>query len=115
MTSVRAEEAAEEGLKLSKEAGIKGVVVPDFLLILGDAAAMRGDHERAKELAEEGLVLSREAGDRRMTAWCLDTLANVLGSQGDYERAKELYEEGLVLSRELGGAGAQRLLDQPGV
>jgi predicted ATPase/class 3 adenylate cyclase/DNA-binding CsgD family transcriptional regulator len=99
----RAEEAAEEGLKLSKEAGIKGVVVPDFLLILGDAAAMRGDHERAKELVEEGLVLSREAGDRRMIAWCLDTLANVLGSQGDYERAKELYEEGLVLSRELGG------------
>jgi predicted ATPase/DNA-binding SARP family transcriptional activator/DNA-binding CsgD family transcriptional regulator len=99
----RAEEAAEEGLKLSKEAGIKGVVVPDFLLILGDAAAMRGDHERAKELVEEGLVLSREAGDRRMIAWCLDTLANVLGSQGDYERAKELYEEGLVLSRELSG------------
>jgi len=108
----RAETSAQEGLKLSKEAGLKSAIAADFLIILGEAARTRGDSERAKELLEEALVLSREAGDRRCIAWLLGSLANVSSSQGDHERAKELYEEGLALSRELGGVetiGAQLL------
>jgi DNA-binding CsgD family transcriptional regulator/Tfp pilus assembly protein PilF len=100
----RAETYAQEGIKLSKEAGLKSAIAADFLIILGEAATTRGEGERAKELLEEALVLSREAGDRRCIAWSLGSLANVSSSQGDHERAKELYEEGLALSRELGGA-----------
>ena len=101
----RAKTAAEEGLKLSKEAGIEGMFVADFLIILGEVAVRtKGHNERAKELLEAALVLSRETGDRRGIAWSLGSLANMSSSQGDHERAKELYEEGLALSRELGGA-----------
>ena len=100
----RAKTAAQEGLKLSNEAGIEGMFAADFLIVLGEAEKRRGDRERAKELLETALVLSREAGDRRGIAWSLGSLANVSSSQGDHERAKELYEEGLSLSRELGGA-----------
>jgi predicted ATPase/DNA-binding SARP family transcriptional activator/DNA-binding CsgD family transcriptional regulator len=99
----RAETSAQEGLKLSKEAGLNNAIAADFLIILGEAARTRGDSERAKELLEEALVLSREAGDQRCIAWSLGSLANVSSSQGDHERAKKLYEEGLAQSRELGG------------
>jgi DNA-binding CsgD family transcriptional regulator/tetratricopeptide (TPR) repeat protein len=109
----RAEAAAQEGLKLSEEAGLKSVITADFLIILGEAAVRtKGDNERAKELLEAALVLSRETGDRRYIAWSLGSLANLSSSQGDHERAKDLYEEGLALSRELGGVetiGAQLL------
>ena len=100
----RAETVAQEGMKLSKEVGIKSAISTDFLIIQGDALRMRGDNKRAKELLEAALVLSREAEDRRSIAWSLGSLANVSSSQGDHERAKELYEEGLALARELGGA-----------
>jgi predicted ATPase/DNA-binding SARP family transcriptional activator/DNA-binding CsgD family transcriptional regulator len=101
----RAKTAAQEGLKLSKEVGIKGMFAADFLIILGEVAMRTKEHnERAKELLEAALVLSRETGDRRGMAWSLGSLANVSSSQEDHERAKELYEEGLALSRELGGA-----------
>ncbi len=100
----QAEAAAEEGLKLSAEAGLGEVVAADFQDVLGDAARHRGDYERAAKMFEESLALHRTAGDSRGVAWSLGSLANVLGDRGDYERAKELYEEGLALSRELGGA-----------
>jgi DNA-binding CsgD family transcriptional regulator/tetratricopeptide (TPR) repeat protein len=101
----RAKTAAQEGLKLSKEAGIEGMFTADFLIILGEVAVRtKGHNERAKELLEAALVLSRETGDRRGMAWSLGSLANMSSSQGDHERAKELYEDGLALSRELGGA-----------
>jgi predicted ATPase/class 3 adenylate cyclase len=100
----RAEAAAEEGLKLSAEAGLGEVVAADFQDVLGDAARHRGDYERAAKMFETSLALHRTAGDSRGVAWSLGSLANVSGDRGNYERAKELYEEGLVLSRELGGA-----------
>ena len=101
----RAKTAAQEGLKLSKEAGFEGMFAADFLIILGEVTMRtKGHNERAKELLEAALVLSRETGDRRGMAWSLGSLANVSSSQEDHERAKELYEEGLALSRELGGA-----------
>jgi non-specific serine/threonine protein kinase len=100
----RAEATAEEGLKLSAEAGLGEVVAADFQNVLGDAARLRGDYERAAELLEKGLALHREAGDTRGIAWSLGNLANVSSDRGAYERAKELYEEGLTLSRGLGGS-----------
>jgi predicted ATPase/DNA-binding CsgD family transcriptional regulator len=100
----RAQAAAEEGLRLSTEAGLGSVVTADFQNLLGDVAGIRGDYERATELLEEGLVLNRESGDGRAVAFTLANLAKVVVAQGDFKRAKELYEEGLVLSRELGGA-----------
>ena len=101
----RRQAAAEEGLKLSEEAGIEGVIAGRLPEHIGGGGEEKGDHERAKELLEEALVLSREAGDRRGIAWSLGSLANVSSSQGDHERAKELYEEGLALSREIGRRG----------
>jgi len=100
----RAESAAEEGLELSGEAEIGGVVAADLRNILGEAASHRGNHERAKELLEESLALHQEAGDRRGVAWSLGSLANASGDRGDHEGAQVLYEQGLVLARELGGA-----------
>jgi hypothetical protein len=61
----RVEAAAEAGLKLSEEARIEGVILADFKNPLGEAAWLRGDHERAAELFEESLVLHREARNRR--------------------------------------------------
>ena len=111
----RAEAAAEEGLKLSAEAGLGEVVAADFQNVLGDAARHRGDYERAAELLEKSLALHRAAEDTRGVAWSLGNLANVSSDHGNYERAKRLYEEGLALSRDLGGAeSARRLSDQPG-
>jgi predicted ATPase/class 3 adenylate cyclase len=100
----RAQAAANEGLKLSTEAGLDKVVVADFQNVLGDAARHRGDYERATELLEKSLALHRAVKDTRGVAWSLGDLANVSSDRGSYERARVLYEEGLVLSRELGGA-----------
>jgi tetratricopeptide (TPR) repeat protein len=100
----RAEATAEEGLKLSAEAGLGAVVTADFQNVLGDVARHRGDYERAAELLEKSLALHREARDTRGVAWSLGNLANVSSDRGNYELAKDLYEEGLVLSRDLGGA-----------
>jgi predicted ATPase/DNA-binding SARP family transcriptional activator/DNA-binding CsgD family transcriptional regulator len=100
----RVKVVAEEGLKLCNEAGIGGVILADFKNLLGEAAWLRGDHERAAELFEEGLVLHREARNTRGVAWSVCSLAVVSSEQGDYERAKELYEEGVALAREMGGA-----------
>src|SRR5215203_5762653 len=101
----RAQAAADEGLKLSTEAGLGDVVAADFQDVLGEAVArQRGNYEWAAELLEESLALHREARDTRGVAWSLGNLANASGDRGDHERAKELYEEGLALSRELGGA-----------
>ena len=100
----RAEAAAEEGLKLSEEAGIGGVILADFKNLLGEAAWLRGDYERAAELVEEGLMLHREARNTRGVAWSVCSLANTSSELGDYERSKELFEEGIALAREMGGA-----------
>jgi non-specific serine/threonine protein kinase len=107
----RAEAAAEEGLKLSTQAGIRSVfaadfknIAADFKNILGEVVRIRGDHERAARLIEEALALYQEAGDKPGIAWSLGDLANVSDDRGDHERAKRLYEEGIALSRQLGGA-----------
>jgi len=100
----RAEATAEEGLKLSAEAGLGAVVTADLQNVLGDVARHRGDYERATALLEKSLALHREATDTRGIAWSLGNLANVASDRGSYERAKDLYEEGLTLARDLGGA-----------
>jgi non-specific serine/threonine protein kinase len=100
----RVKAAAEEGLKLSDEAGIGGVILADFKNLLGEAAWLRGDYERAAEQFEASLGLHREASNIRGVAWSVCSLAVVSSELGDYERAKELYEEGVALSREMGGA-----------
>jgi predicted ATPase/DNA-binding SARP family transcriptional activator/DNA-binding CsgD family transcriptional regulator len=100
----RVEAVAEEGLKLSEEAGIGGVILADFKNLLGEAAWLRNDYERAAELFEESLGLHREARNNRGVAWSVCSLAIVSGERGDYERAKKLYGEGIALSREMGGS-----------
>jgi tetratricopeptide (TPR) repeat protein len=103
-TSRMREAAAEEGLKLSEEAGIGGVILAPFKNLLGEAAWLRGDYERAAELLEESLELHREARNSRGVAWSVCSLGAVSSDREDYERAKELYEEGIAVSRETGGA-----------
>jgi predicted ATPase/DNA-binding CsgD family transcriptional regulator len=94
----------EEGLKLSDEAGLGGILMASFLHMLGWIADVQGHHERARELLEESLRLSREAGDKLGIAHALRELGGTLGILGDAKRSKELYEEGIALSRELGYA-----------
>jgi tetratricopeptide (TPR) repeat protein len=100
----RAQAVAEEVLQLSKVASVGSVVAADSKHMLGEAARLRGEHERATALIEESLAVHREAGDSRGIAWSLGSLANASADRGDHERANELYEEGLALSRELGAA-----------
>ena len=100
----RVQAAAEEGLELSEEAGIGGVILADFKNLLGEAAWLQGHYERAAELVEEGLMLHREARNTRGVAWSVCSLANTSSELGDYERSRELFEEGIALAREMGGA-----------
>src|SRR5215212_8138594 len=98
----RAEAAAEEGLRLSEEAGIKGSLAASLTNILGDVARTRGEHEQAKELLEDSLALYQKVGDRRFVPRVLAFLGNVSFEQEHYEQAKGLCEESLALGRELG-------------
>jgi predicted ATPase/DNA-binding SARP family transcriptional activator/DNA-binding CsgD family transcriptional regulator len=100
----RVQAAGEEGLELSEEAEIGGVILANFKNLLGEAAWLRGDYERAAGLFEEGLVLHREARNTRGVAWSVCSLAAVSSDRGDYERSKELYEEAIALARKMGGA-----------
>ena len=98
----KAEAAAEEGLRLSEEAGIGGSLAASLLSVLGDVAMTRGDHERAKELLEESLALYQQVGDQRFVPRVLTFLGNLSLDREEYEQAKGLYEESLALARELG-------------
>jgi predicted ATPase/DNA-binding CsgD family transcriptional regulator len=103
-------EAAEEGLRLSKEAGIEGdrttfflggTYRAVFLNLLITAFTEARDNERTVKLGQEGLRLNRQAGDVQGIAWSLLNLANASADTGDPEQAEEFYAEGLSLAREL--------------
>jgi predicted ATPase/DNA-binding CsgD family transcriptional regulator len=100
----RAKAIAEEGLRLSDEGGLGGVVTADFLRMSGGMAEVQGHRERSRELLEESLRLSREADDKLGIAGSLLELGVTMEGLGDLKRAKEFYEEGIVLSREIGYA-----------
>jgi ATP/maltotriose-dependent transcriptional regulator MalT len=105
----RAKEAAEEGLRLSKEAGIEGdrtaffrggTYRAVFLNLLAQSFADERDHERTAKLGQESLRLNRQAGDVQGIAWSLLNLAMASEDRGDSEQAEEFYAEGLSLARE---------------
>jgi predicted ATPase/DNA-binding SARP family transcriptional activator/DNA-binding CsgD family transcriptional regulator len=100
----RASDAAEEGLRLSREVDGESSVEVHLLILLGFTASLRADYERATGLFEESLALSRGAGDSWGVAASLLHLGNVAAYQDDDERAIELYEEGIALCRESGYA-----------
>lgn len=107
----RAKAIAEEGLRLSDEGGLGGVVTADFLCMSGMMAKVQGHHERARELLEESLRLSREADDKLRIAHSRLIVGITMEGLGDLKQAKAFYEEGIVLSRELGyGAILARFL-----
>jgi predicted ATPase/DNA-binding CsgD family transcriptional regulator len=104
----RAKGAAEEGLRLSKEAGIEGdrttffrggTCRAVFLNLLAESFAEAGDPERTANLGDESLRLNRQAGDVQGIAWSLNLLAMASDDRGDYEQAEEFYAEGLSLAR----------------
>jgi predicted ATPase/DNA-binding CsgD family transcriptional regulator len=116
--SARAKEAAEEGLRLSKEAAIEGGRAPYFvwdspttffLNLLANVSMDEGDHERARALGEETLALGRQADEVQGIVWSLLTLAIAATLRADYEQAEKLYTEGLNLARELDSAYARFL------
>jgi predicted ATPase/DNA-binding SARP family transcriptional activator/DNA-binding CsgD family transcriptional regulator len=107
----RAEALAQEGLKLSEQAGLGGAVAAEFLRTLGWIAMERGDYARMKEVFEESLRLSRDADNKWGIADALLGLGTAIHSLDDRERGKELYQEGIGLARELGYApGLARFL-----
>jgi predicted ATPase/DNA-binding SARP family transcriptional activator/DNA-binding CsgD family transcriptional regulator len=114
----RAKLAAEEGLRLSKEAATEGSRLPFllggspaayFLNLLALVSGEEGDHERLAKLSAEGLRLSRQVNDEQGIVSSLLTVAVATVRQGDYGRAVELYEKGLSLSRELDSASLRFL------
>jgi non-specific serine/threonine protein kinase len=114
----RAKEAAEEGLRLSKEAGIEGGRRPFFvwnspatffLHLMATVSMDEGDHERARALGEESLALGRQANEAQGIVWSLLVLAIAATLRADYEQAERLYAEGLSLARELDSAYARFL------
>jgi predicted ATPase/DNA-binding CsgD family transcriptional regulator len=105
----RAKGAAEEGLRLSKEAGIEGdrtaffrggTCRAVFLNLLAESFGEERGHERMAKLGEESLRLNRQAGDVQGIAWSLLNLGMASDDSGDYEQAEEFYAEGLSLARE---------------
>jgi non-specific serine/threonine protein kinase len=109
----RAKGAAEEGLRLSKEAGIEGnrttffrggTYRAVFLNLLAESFGEERDHERTAKAGQESLRLNRQAGDVQGIAWSLLNLANAAADSGDFEQAEEFYAEGLSLARELDSA-----------
>jgi predicted ATPase/DNA-binding CsgD family transcriptional regulator len=109
----RAKGAAEEGLRLSKEAGIEGSRAPFFLggtyaafflNLLANVSLHKVEHERTAKLGEESLALNRQADDMQGIVGSLLILAVASSDRGDYEQAEEFYAEGLSLSRELDSA-----------
>jgi ATP/maltotriose-dependent transcriptional regulator MalT len=105
----RAKWAAEEGLRLSKEAGIEGdrttffrggTCRAVFLNLLAESFAEERDHEATMKLGEESLRLNRQAGDVKGISWSLLNLGMASDDSGDYEQAEEFYAEGLSLARE---------------
>ena len=109
----RAKGAAEEGLRLSKEAGIEhsrepffpgGNPATFFPNLMANVAMNEGDPERATALGEEGLVLAQQADAAQGIVFSLLILAIAATLRADYERAERLYAEGLSLSRELDSA-----------
>jgi predicted ATPase/DNA-binding CsgD family transcriptional regulator len=117
----RAKGAAEEGLRLSKEAGTEESRRPFFvwnnpttffLNRLANVAIEEGDLERATALSEESLALSRQANEGQGLVWSLLILAISATLRADYEQAERLYAEGLSLARELHSAYARFLFLQ---
>jgi len=114
----RARGAAEEGLRLSKEAGTEDSRRPFFvwnrpptffLNRLANVSMEEGDPERARALSEETLALSRQANEVQGIVWSLLTLAIAATLRADYEQAERLYAEGMRLARELDSAYARFL------
>src|SRR5829696_858490 len=117
----RAKGAAEEGLRLSKEAGTEDSRRPFFvwnnpttffLNRLANVSMEQGDHERARALGQESLVLSRQANEMQGIVWSLLTLAIAATLRADYEQAERFYAEGMRLARELDSAYARFLFLQ---
>jgi predicted ATPase/DNA-binding NarL/FixJ family response regulator len=109
----RANGAAEEGLWLSKEAGIEDSCAPFlfggtyrafYLNLLATVSLHKVEQERTAKLSEESLALNREANNVQGIAGSLLILAVASSDRGDYEQAEEFYAEGLSLSRELDSA-----------
>jgi non-specific serine/threonine protein kinase len=109
----RAKEAAEEGLRLSKEAGIEDSQTPFFpggnpaaffVNVMATVAMDEGNPERARALGEEALALAQQADAAQGIIFSLLILAIVATLREDYEQAERLYAEGLNLSRELDSA-----------
>jgi predicted ATPase/DNA-binding CsgD family transcriptional regulator len=114
----RAREAAEEGLRLSKEAGTEDSHRPFFvwnspptffLNRLANVSMEEGDHERARALGEESLAQSRQSNEVQGIVWSLLTLAIAATLRADYEQAERSYAEGMSLVRELDSAYARFL------
>ncbi len=92
---------AEDGLKISREAGPPGRPgVALALYILGDLATEVGDDDAAPGLFSDALEIFRELGDTRGITDTLLLLGWAAMRAGDYARAEQLLNEPLPFLRE---------------
>jgi tetratricopeptide (TPR) repeat protein len=92
----RAQELAEEALRLWREVDDKGGIAVT-LHDLGSIALCQGETDRARELALEGLAMRRELGRSVSIAHSLNGLAEIERYCGNYEGAEALLMEATSL------------------
>lgn len=62
----------------------------------------RGEQVEAQQLLEESISLFREQGNKRLIAYALNTLGQVLNQMDEVERARAMLEESLALFKTVG-------------
>jgi predicted ATPase/class 3 adenylate cyclase/DNA-binding CsgD family transcriptional regulator len=97
----RATVRGEESLLLYRELGDKRGIAAS-LMMLGQAASVRGDFVAAFALHEESLMLRRELADRLGIADSLVHLGWTFFMRGDFAKAGEQYKKSLQIYRDLG-------------
>ncbi|MGD2147975.1 MAG: AAA family ATPase [Anaerolineae bacterium] len=96
----RAEKAAREARRLSKQVGDQSTFSKS-LAVLGFVYQARGDLQAADRACEESLEISRREGYKDALAPGLMMLGYQAYWQGDFERAIQLGQEGVAAARDV--------------
>ncbi|HEX7734969.1 MAG TPA: tetratricopeptide repeat protein [Ktedonobacteraceae bacterium] len=97
-----AEDYAQQGLNLTRQAQGLAHAQSILLTTLGQVALQRGEYGRSQEFCEEGLRLARQSGSDEDVCTLLLCLGRLRHYQGNYTQAQTVYEDGLTIARRIG-------------